>query len=219
MIGQQLKVEIEEYAERLRGSSNLLRRARQGTLGRPAVLAFLWNIRYVLRETPSYLALARGVAEERGQRELAAFYEQKIADESGHDRWADQDLVSLDPKLDLVRSTPPMEPLSELMVFLRSTIRREPADLLVYMLFAEYLTVLLGPDWIAALESHCGIPASSMTSIGKHVELDKDHVQDDLATLRALLPRDADVVRLQETLRCFMAYWERFYEQLAELPN
>ncbi|HEY6559485.1 MAG TPA: hypothetical protein VI072_19515 [Polyangiaceae bacterium] len=219
MIAEQLKVEIEGYAERLRSSSRLLCKARNGELAPRVVQTFLWNIRYVLGETPRNLELAQRVAVARGQAELSAFYGEKIGEESGHDRWAEHDLLSLNPELDLASALAPLDPLAELMTFLRATIRREPSEFLVYMLFVEYLTVLLGPEWLAALEARCGIPSSSMTSIGRHVELDKHHVEDDLATIRALLPADADPGALISTLRRFMSYWERFYDQLAELPN
>lgn len=221
MIAERLKVEIETYAERLRRSSPLLRKAKSGELSPQAVQTFLWNIRYVLGETPHNLRLASSVAQARGQLELSRFYADKIGEEAGHDRWAEQDLLSLNPELDLDfgRTLAPLDPLAELMTFLRSAIQREPSDFLVYMLFVEYLTVLLGPEWLAALEAGCGIPAASMTSIGHHVELDQHHVLDDLESIRALLPCDADSAGLLETLRRFMSYWERFYDQLAELPN
>jgi hypothetical protein len=219
MIETQLKVEIEAYAERLRRSSRLLERARSGTLSSRAVQTFLWNIRYVLTQTPGNLELAESVARERGYEELAEFFHQKLGEEAGHDLWAEQDLLSLDPSLDLTREVKPLAPLTELMAFLRSAVRREPRHFLVYVLFTEYVTVLLGPDWVAALAANCGIPASSMTSIGRHVELDQHHVQDDLRVMQTLLPPDVDAVELLAGLRQFMSYLERFYDEVAELPN
>lgn len=219
MIDNQLKVEIETYAERLRRSSRLLKRARSGELSTQAVQTFLWNIRYVLLQSTPNLELAESVARERGYAELADFYAKKILEEDGHDRWAEQDLLSLNPVLDLRSDVAPLTPLTELMEFLRTTVRREPTHFLVYLLFAEYLTVLLGPEWVTTLAAHCGIPASSMTSIGKHAELDKHHVQDDLLVMSSLLPADVDAADLLAGLRQFMSYWERFYDEVAELPN
>jgi hypothetical protein len=219
MIDNLLKLEIETYAERLRRTSRLLERARRGELSSRAVQTFLWNIRYVLAQSFANLKLAESVARERGFEELAEFYKQKLAEEQGHDRWAEQDLLSLDPALDFGREVTPLEPLTELMAFLRASVRREPRQFLVYLLFAEYVTVLLGPEWVAALAANCGVPASSMTSIARHAELDKHHVQDDLQVMRTLLPVDVEAGELFAELRHVMGFWERFYDDVAELPN
>jgi hypothetical protein len=219
MIDSVLRLEIESYAERLRGSSGLLKKARSGELSLAVVRTFLWNIRYVLAQTPRNLRLAQQAANERGYAELAAFYETKLAEESGHDRWAEQDLSRLDPQLDLTQEVAPLAPLCELMAFLRCMIARQPGEFLVYMLFVEYLTVLLGPEWLSTLERHCNVPATAMTSIGRHVELDKHHVEDDLRTIRELLPAETDASGLVHNLHAFMCFWERFYDELAELPN
>jgi hypothetical protein len=219
MIDNELVLEIETYANRVRRTSRLLQKAQSGQLSSRAVQTYLWNIRYVLRHTCPNLQLARSVAMERGYADLAMFYEQKLVEEAGHDRWAEEDLLSLDPTLDFTREVEPLAPLSELMTFLRATVRREPKHYLTYVLFAEYSTVLLGPVWVSALEANCGIPASSMTAVGRHAELDKHHVQDELRSLRTLLGPDADYEDLLGTMRQFMHYWERFYDQLAELPN
>lgn len=219
MIDSRLKAEIETYAERLRRSNRLLQRARSGELTSRAVQTFLWNIRYVLTQTPDNLKLAESSARARGYAELADFYRQKLGEEAGHDVWAEQDLLSLDPTLDLTREVTPLAPLSELMAFLRAAVRREPRHFLVYVLFTEYVTVLLGPEWVATLAANCGIPASSMTSIGRHAELDQHHVQDDLQVMRTLLQNDVDEADLFAGLHQFMSYLERFYDEVAELPN
>jgi hypothetical protein len=219
MIGHVLKQEIDEYAERLRNSNALLQMAKSGLIQRRTALTFLWNIRYVLREAPYQLQLARQVASERGQTELAAFYREKISEECGHDRWAEDDLLTLDPEVDIANSAAPLGPLTELTAFLKTATEQEPAQFLVYLLFAEYFTVKLGPEWVTLLETQCAIPASAMTSIARHAELDKDHVEADVEIIERLLPASAGVSELQATLRYSMDCWERFYDELAKLPN
>ena len=41
---------------------------------------------------------------------------------------------------------------------------------MAYILFAEYFTVLLGPEWLAAIESGSGVPRSAVSVVAPHVE-------------------------------------------------
>jgi hypothetical protein len=219
MLDNVLKTEIDEFAERLRASNRLFQMAREGRMARATVLEFLRNIHYVLREAPSYLTLAFDVATARGQGQLAEFYKQKLGEETGHDRWAEQDLKSLNAELDAAEAPTPRASLTELIAFLKETIQAEPARLLVYLLFAEYFTVKLGPEWVLLLDEKCGIPSAAMSSIAKHAELDKDHAEHDLESIRDLMPASAAPADMLDTLHRSMAYWERFYDELAGPPN
>lgn len=218
MIGSTLVSEIDEYVGRLR-QSKLYEMAAQGRVSHRTVQSYLANLRYVFRETPVYLKLARRVALERGEVELANFFEQKLEEEAGHDRWAEDDLRVLDPCSVVEEVGPPFGPLSELFVFLESAIVRDPYWLLPYLLMAEYVTVAIGPEWVALLETRCSVPASAMTSVSRHVEHDEQHVRDDIRVIDDLLPSDFDLAGMQATLRTSINCWERFYEELAALPN
>jgi hypothetical protein len=220
VIADRLRNEIDGYIQdRWRGSNRLFDKARRGELRRDTVISYLWNILYALRQTPGNLELAKRVAAERGENELASYFEQKLNEEIGHCRWAEADLRSLDPNLDPTHASEPLEPISELFQFLTRAIEENPAQYLAYMLFVEYFTTAVGPQWLALLDSGCGIPGSSMTAIGHHVELDKDHVEDDLEVIRKLVRDDPDAVALEATLRASIAYWDRFFEHLADCSN
>ena len=101
-----------------------------------------------------------------------------------------------------------------LLAFLESTIDEDPALYLAYILFAEYLVVLLGPEWLTLLEERCGIPRSSMTVIGNHVELDKEHVEEALAHIDDLVSDPRKLSRMREVLLQTIEHFERFCDEV-----
>ena len=59
---------------------------------------------------------------------------------------------------------------------IESLIDKDPYLYLAYIFHAEYFCVLCGPDMIQSLEEKCGYPENSMTIVGNHSELDKEHI-------------------------------------------
>jgi hypothetical protein len=218
MISRNLKIEIEHYATRLLRSSRLFRLAQEGAISPATVSAYLFNIRYLIRHTPAYLELARSESEARGWEELAGYYATKAAEERGHDVWAENDLASVTRVHDVMLPSQPSRAMAGLVDYLRKVITMEPQRYVAYILFAEYFTVLAGPAWIKALDERCGIPASSLTAIGHHVELDRRHVTDGLAQIDELIaPRE--LPGLTETLLSSMDYFERFCDEISVGDN
>jgi hypothetical protein len=97
-----------------------------------------------------------------------------------------------------------------MIAFIERVIDEDPALYLAYILFAEYLVVLLGPQWLELLESRCGIPRTSMTVIGNHAELDREHVAEAFEVIDALVgdPQKLPAMRrvLRDTIACFEAF-------------
>jgi pyrroloquinoline quinone (PQQ) biosynthesis protein C len=81
-------------------------------------------------------------------------------------------------------------------------------------LFAEYLTVLLGPPWLALLEERCGIPQSSMTVIANHAEEDRHHVEEALDEIDALVADPRKLRRMREVLLDSCGHFDRFCEEV-----
>ena len=170
-------------AARLLRSSRLFRLAEEGAVKPETVSAYLFNIRYLIRHTPTYLELARRESEARGQLDLAGYYAVKAAEEHGHDVWADNDLASVTRSHQVVPPCDPSPAIAELVHYLRYVITADPQRYLGYILLAEYFTVLVGPAWLNALDESCGISPSSLTAIGHHVELDREHVSEGLSQI------------------------------------
>ena len=216
MIAQTLKTDIEAYGHRMLQSA-LMRRARDGELPGAAVATYLSSILYLIRHTPVYLELARERAAALGEHDLARYFASKMREEAGHDQWAQNDVASVERSFDVAAPSAPLPSIAALVAYLRRTIEDDPERYLAYILFAEHFTVLTGPQWLAAMESRCGVPASSMTVVAHHVELDRRHVAEGLAEIDELVRDPARLVPLRDTLHASMRFFTGFCDELAEL--
>ena len=116
----------------------------------------------------------------------------------------------------------PIEParsIVDLLDYLRAMIAEEPTQYLTYILFVEYVTVLMGPDWLRLLDERCGIPISAMTVVGKHVELDKDHTAEALEEIDRLVEDPGNIERLRRALRTSMEYFDGFCFEISGSVN
>jgi pyrroloquinoline quinone (PQQ) biosynthesis protein C len=215
MIAESLKNDIEAYAEQMR-QSPLLQLAREGKIYPATVAAYVSTILHLIQHTPIYLERAHARAKRLDQHELAAYFAHKLSEEIGHDRWAEQDLAKVSGTFHITAPKAPSPSVAALVDYLRRAIDEEPARYLAYILFAEYFTVLVGPEWLAALEQGCGIPASSLSVVARHIELDQAHVAQGLAEIDALVPDPARLAPLRETLFQSMRYFSDFCNELAQ---
>lgn len=216
MISDILRADIEEYAAEFRATSPLLRRASRGELTYETVERYLSSIRYVLAYTPLNLTLARAQAESVGHPNLAAYFAHKLGEEAEHVEWAEADLASLSELSGTVGPRRPARAVVELMRRVREAITIDPFLYLPYILFAEYFTVLMGPDWLSALQEHCGVPASTMTAVSQHVELDKHHVEEGCREIDVLVRDQGLEAPLRAMLSSTMRQFGSFCEELCQ---
>jgi pyrroloquinoline quinone (PQQ) biosynthesis protein C len=214
-VSETLRLDIEEYVTTFRSSNQLLIRARSGDLKPEVVVRYIDGLRYLLRHTDVNMKLARLRSEELGRRRLADYFEHKAKEEAGHDLWADKDLATLSAMFGVASPAAPARSIAALVEYLRSMIAEEPVQYLAYILFVEYVTVLLGPEWLQALDEHCGIPVSAMSVVGKHVELDRDHAAEGLREIDLLVPDDENVDLLRGALRRSMEYFDVFCSEIS----
>ncbi len=219
MISNDLRRAIEAYALQLRDSGELFRHVARGLLTPDAVAYYVTNLRILVEHTAPNLALARECAAKQGNDALAAHFAHKMTEEEGHERWAENDLSNLRRKFSVPASSPSSPAIDDLLVYLRGAIRQEPMTYLAYILFAEYLTVLVGPELLLLLERHCGIPRSSMTVVGRHVELDKGHVAEGLHEIDDLAADERYSLPMQDTLRQSMAYFDQFCTEICAIAR
>ena len=217
MISEHLKCEIEKYAsDRLR-SSNLFNLARGGEVTPAAMAFYIANLRVLVKATEVNLRLAEARAKELERPGLAAYFAHKRAEEDGHERWADEDISRLKTQF-VVEPTPGTSPaIRDLLRYLRQEIQDEPIRYLAYMLLAEYLTVLLGPELLALLEERCGIPSTSLTVIGHHVELDREHASEGLREIDAIVNDSESLDAMRQTMQASMNYFETFWNETCDV--
>lgn len=216
MLSQTLKSKVESYFYRVKDTNPLFDNARKGKITEKEVGAYLVNILYLIQHTPIYLNYAVRKAEERGQEEIAWFFKTKMGEESGHDKWAEKDISALTKEF---QYTPPSQicpEISSLVSYLKEVIDKDPALYIAYIFLAEYFTVLLGPQWLNDLETECGIPKSMMSVIGNHVELDKEHVLEDIREIDRLI-QDADEKKYVEVLEKAISLHEHFCSRVGKV--
>ncbi|MBX3260361.1 MAG: hypothetical protein KIS78_08240 [Labilithrix sp.] len=215
MIADALRADIETFAKTKSRQNLLFQMAEGGNVDAVCIRAYLTNLHYLLRHTPICLVRARKLALARGDHELAEHFKHKLVEEAGHFRWAEDDLASLPTS---VEASPGVLPSMERHVaFVVETIDEDPTLFLAYILFGEYFTVVVGPEWLRLLEERCGIPRSSMTVIDKHIEIDRGHVEEALDSIDDLVGDPRMLPRMREVLRDSMDHFYAFCTELAEV--
>lgn len=209
-----LKAEIEKYAQRFLESNPLQRAAEAGSLSPDTVAVYLSGIHHMVRFTPTALVLAESRARELGDLELAHHYRRKQEEETGHDEWSSSDLIRLGRRFSRYVSYEPVPTAIRITEFQRSTIAQNPKAYLAYVLFVEYVTVLVGPAWVRALEERCGISSDMLSVVVQHAELDKEHVEEGLREIDALIGDDEELESLGQTLQATMRRFDDFYREV-----
>lgn len=210
-VSELLRHDIDAFVVEFRRTSRLLRRTNQGELSPETLGRYLRSLHYLIRHTLIHLSLAEERARALGYTELAAHFAHKRIEEEGHDRWAEADMKRL---AELFGVSVPDDPTPEMRVVVAANeklIIDDPHAYLAYMLFAEYVTVAVGPEWLTSLAANCGIPSSVLTVIGKHIELDKEHVVEGCGEIDCLVcVWQADSLRqsLQGMTERFSAFFD-----------
>jgi hypothetical protein len=217
VIADALRTDIERFARRIEDENALFVGAAEGRITPSILASHLVNVRHLIRHTPVHLERARDRAVEAGEGALAEHFAEKLAEEQGHDRWADADLTRLRSRFGGEEPTGgPTPSLLGLLHHIEETIDRDPALYLAYILFAEYHVVLMGPRWLRLLEERCGIPASMLSVIGNHAELDQEHTAEGFEAIDALVPDPRMLAPMRETLRRSMELFQKFCAEAVE---
>jgi hypothetical protein len=218
MIAAALRYEIDAYAARMRTGNPLFRLAAEGLFTREMMVCYLSNVHELVRHTPIHLVRAKARARATDQRALAEHYARKLGEEVGHDAWARDDLTHFEQPAPAPSPTagPAMQ---SWLGFIERIIDEDPTLYLGYILFAEYLIVLLGPEWLALLESRCGISRSAMTVIGNHIELDQGHVDHAMDEIDALVGDPRKLARMREVVRETLGVFDVFCAEVCATPT
>lgn len=216
MIANALRVDIERYAASVRQKNALFTKAADGSLKREMVAGYLENLRYLISHTATHFARGRDIARARGDEALALHCDARRLEEVGHDRWAENDLADIAPSLPAPPSKEITPSMRALVDHLAERIEVDPTLYLAHCLFAEYLTVIIGPDFVRLLDEKCGVAKTSMTVIDKHVDLDRAHVEHALDEIDELVTDPRKIGPMRETARASMAFFEAFCAEVTE---
>jgi hypothetical protein len=154
-----------------------------------------------------------------GDLALASHYRHKVQEEAGHDRWAEQDLERLGIPGIAYEHDESMAAIGQLFAYLRRVVDRDPCLFLSYMLLAEYLTVLVGPLWLQALESRCGISPDRISVLANHVVLDREHAAEGFREIDILVTSPEKGGAMVDVLRTSLSYYEAFWNEVLATPR
>lgn len=212
MIGDALRTDIEQWAAR-REQNPVFALAKRGAFGRELIAQYLANVTHMVRLTPHYLVLARDAARARGNAGLTEYFQHKLEEEVGHDAWGEADLASLGA----TGSSQPLPSIVRLTEYLTESIKTDPALYVCYIAWAEYMTVLVGPEFLALIEERNGVSRTSMSVIDKHVVLDIDHSEEALGAIDELVGDPRMIGPMRKALAEIIEIFDSFFSELADL--
>jgi len=196
-LAQQMQTIVEVFSEKIISENPFAQTAAQGRLTEKQFVLYLRNLKWIFHHNSAYLQIAQARAENLGLKELADFYEAKFREEVNHEKWAEEDLKLRGAGATTSQSTEQEGPLPHddsilpsthrLIQYLDEIITINPTLFLSYIFFTEYFTVLVGPRFLNNLETKCGIPASTVSAIAKHVEADLPHSAEDMKAVTRLV--------------------------------
>jgi hypothetical protein len=153
-----------------------LKKVERGTIKVSEIASYLLATKYLLSHTPPHLRLA---IEATKDKELKDFFIEHLAEETGHDKWAENDLKTLARiKHILVKKYLSPKMVEHVSWIENRLIREDPWLYPPYILFAEYIAVSAGP-WFMERLKIAGIPIKALSVVKNHAQLDSIHIQQD----------------------------------------
>lgn len=214
-IALNIKNKIEDFAGHMIESNALFLNAKSGSFTKETMSKYLKNIHYLVQQTVPNLQLALKLSKEKNKDEkLVHFFREKIDEEMGHDKWAEEDLKNF-PESDHFISSE----MKELLEYIKDRIEKDPTNYLPYIMLTEYFTVLTAEEWIKNLENNCHISREHLSVIDKHQELDKEHIKDDINIMNELfhgISFDEAEKELMETLKGSMKHFSLFCHNICQ---
>lgn len=219
-LAEILMKEIEVFWADVKGRHPLFKTILENKTDPSTIALFIANIEYLVVHTPIHLRKAKKVAENREQKDLAAYLQIKIDEEEGHDVWAKDDLKRLRQKGASDVSRYALPTMEKLIQKLDEMIERDPYEYLAYILYAEYFTVISADECFSSLTSKSDIHPDDVTVISKHAELDKEHVSEFKDTFVTLPAKDLPgAEQYREVLQSVFHSIENFWSEVHEYQN
>lgn len=202
-----LRSAIEAWADTLRENSPLAQVARSGGMTPRALAYYLVSLRFLFRNSEANLRRASACAEQQGRGALARYFAAKAREENGHDAWAHDDLTKL--AAEAREQLQPGPAIVALVALQGSLIDEHPVLFVVYALWAEYFTVLLGDEWLDALAG-CGFTRDQVSAIANHLEADRAHAAHAFAQIDELWEGTPPAGAMIEVVARAGSLFERF---------
>lgn len=213
MISQTLKNKIEDSTKRIINQNPFFVHAREGRIKRDQIAFYLRNLRFAFSQSVLFFEMAH--VKSKKDVELAAFFKEKIVEETGHDQWAVDDLKVLGFEVGDIEADDLSDSLRDLVHYLQNLILEDPRMYFCYITIAEYFTVLATPTLVDDLEKNCSIPRNALTAITKHEEADKEHTEEDFRAIDKFIEGQVDENSFFDVYDICFDYIERFLYEIA----
>lgn len=211
-LASTLKAAIDAWGE-TQTNNLLMRLARAGSLTPRAVALYLTSLQALFVQSQLNLRLAHERTAAEGQVRFARYFQGKVREERGHEQWAADDLQKLPTHV--AQGLAPAPAIAHLAQLQRELLDQHPMCFIVYIVWAEYLTVLLGDAWLDAL-ALCGHERGALTAVAKHIDADRAHAAHGLETLDELWGGEPGVEQLLACLTRAEQAFAAFCQQICE---
>jgi len=198
----------EEIAQLLK--KRFFTNTTQNGLTRLQLGYFLANIAYAIEYTHVCLDAALNNTNDPV---LIEFFKDKKKEEAGHVNWAYNDLNILGFSSRSINQEYVDQNIKDLMGYLLQLISDNPENYLIYLLIGEYVAPSYASVFLSYFNRYDPSQLSNLTCLSKHIELDLNHVSDDLKIIQ-LYFSEMDTYRVKKVIADTMYYLHLFYENI-----
>lgn len=178
-IYDDLASKINDYYSVLKKENSFFKKIFSGTLEPEQLELYLFNMKASLKSTIVQCKNGAKRCEITGDRKLRDFFLLKAQEEVGHDQWAEEDLENIYKEFTIENKKSSLSiHMVNIIEYNNALIEKDPRLYLVFMMFAEYFTVIAGPECIEKFNTLCNIPTNCVSVIEKHATLDQEHVHE-----------------------------------------
>ena len=214
-LARTLKQAIDAWGEAQR-QSPLMALARQGALPPRAVALYLTSLQELFVQSQLNLREALRLTEATGQKALAEYFRVKTHEEHGHEQWAASDLGKMPSSV--TGDLAPTAASRHLAQLQRQLLAEHPLCFVVYVVWAEYLTVLLGDEWFDAL-AVCGYTRSGLSAVSNHVAADRMHASEGFLALDELWGGEPGLQKLLNSFEQARRLFEEFCDEICQVAR
>lgn len=146
---------------------------------------YLINVHYLISHTQPHLRLALISSVKAFKKDLSSYFFEKIFEEIGHEKWAEDDIKKNNFSTQLSNELP-VTSMKQLVEYLNSLASQSPIQYAVYILVSEYMTSNFGHE-VLQLFRATSKDSNQLSVLSNHVELDVEHSHGDEEKLQNLL--------------------------------
>lgn len=175
---ENLKKKIDNFYNLEKSNNIFYRSIFENKIEPDFIMDYTKNIKLLVECAVPYLDCGIQSCTKKNFPILKKYLQQKIVDETGHEKWAEDDIDHLSRVIDHSKIDN-FEEDSYLMLILKNyktVLTEDPHLFLVNIFFAEYLTVISTEECMSSFIKNSNLKKEHFSLYEKHMELDRQHV-------------------------------------------